>query len=108
MIGVFWLFCGICASFAGPTRYSTRLFFMTFLFMGPVGVAAALIMTAIDDYATRPPQGRKIAEGRRRFTCPRCGADSDIPDKDTSYECWQCGVVRKIKPKATTASEGEG
>jgi hypothetical protein len=79
---------------------------MTFFFMGPLGIAAALIMTAIEDYAPRLPERRKVAGGRQRFTCPRCGAESDIPDKDTSYECWQWGEVRKVMPKATTTGKG--
>jgi len=70
-------------------------------------VAVAVLATPgeMDRLPPSPPK-RKVAEGRQRFTFPRCGAESDIPDEDTSYECWQCGEVRKVKPKATTDSKG--
>src|SRR5947209_3988345 len=37
----------------------------------------------------RPP----IATGRRRFICPRCGAENDIPEKDEG-----CRPTRRSKP----------
>src|SRR5689334_290252 len=48
---VVWLVCGAVASGIGPDRYAGRLFILTFLFLGPLGVAVALIMKAIEDYA---------------------------------------------------------
>lgn len=106
VVFIVWLICGVVAAAVGPSRYSGRLFFLTFLFMGPLGIAAALITQAIADYAPSPleapaPVKRKIAEGRQRFQCPRCGAENDIPNADTSYECWRCGEHRKVKPKLT-------
>lgn len=53
IIFVAWLVCGAVASGIGPDRYSGRLFILTFLFLGPLGVAVALIMKAIEDYAPR-------------------------------------------------------
>jgi hypothetical protein len=49
-----WLVCGVAASSVDPSRYSGRLFLLTFLFMGPLGIAAALVMRAIQDFASRP------------------------------------------------------
>src|ERR1700694_4014174 len=69
-----------------------------------VGIALLATRGELDRLPT-PPK-RKVAEGRQRFTCPRCGGASDIPDTDTSYECWQCGEVRKVKPKVTGATKG--
>ena len=58
IVGVFvWVLCGVCASVVGPTRYSMRLFFLTLLFMGPLGIAAALIMRTIEDYSQPPAAG---------------------------------------------------
>jgi hypothetical protein len=34
--------------------------------------------------------GSTLRRWRRRFVCPRCGADNDIPEKDESYDCWRC------------------
>jgi DNA-directed RNA polymerase subunit RPC12/RpoP len=99
---VAWLVLGFCASFVGPERYSRRLFWMTFLVLGPLGIAAALIMRTIDDNAT---EVRQVAAGRQRFICPRCHAVNDIPDAHTNYDCWRCGEHRKVKPKATAAAK---
>jgi DNA-directed RNA polymerase subunit RPC12/RpoP len=94
-----WL---ISAAVAGAIAYVRErsfwgFFLATFFFLGPIGVGVALLAThgALD----RPPARRKVAEGRQRFTCPRCGAESDIPNADTSYDCWRCGEHRGVKPK---------
>jgi len=107
-LGIVWLICGVCAAAVGPSRYSGRLLILTFLFMGPLGIAAALIMTAIEDYAlvSHEPPKRKVGEGRQRFSCPRCGAENDIPNADTSYDCWRCGEHRKVKPRTTATKNG--
>jgi DNA-directed RNA polymerase subunit RPC12/RpoP len=80
-------------------------FFATFFFLGPLGVGVALLATRGElDYAHVPPM-RKVAEGRQRFICPRCGAESDISYTDTPYDCWCCGEHRKVKPKVSTGSK---
>ena len=66
---------------------------LTFFILGPIGVAAAAI--AQPRTVSEPPP---IADGRRRFTCPRCGADNDILARDTSYDCWRCSEHRNVKP----------
>jgi DNA-directed RNA polymerase subunit RPC12/RpoP len=88
---------------AGPDRYAGRLFWLTLLFMGPLGIAAALIMRTIEDNATKLPEApakRKIADGRRRFTCPKCGTENDIQETDRSYDCWCCGEHRTVQAKS--------
>ena len=30
-------------------------------------------------------------------------AESDIPNADTSYDCWRCGEYRNVKPKVAAA-----
>jgi DNA-directed RNA polymerase subunit RPC12/RpoP len=74
----------------------------TFFFLGPLGVGVALLAThgEMDRLPPSPPK-RKVAEGRQRFTCPRCGADNDLPNANTSYDCWRCGEHRNVKPKVT-------
>lgn len=56
---IVWLVCAVCAALAGPKRYATRLFFLTLVFMGPMGIAAALIMTVIDDNGARSEPKRR-------------------------------------------------
>lgn len=51
-----WLVCGVVAASVGPAGYSGRLFWLTFLFMGPMGIAAALIMRTIQDFAPKQPE----------------------------------------------------
>jgi DNA-directed RNA polymerase subunit RPC12/RpoP len=90
---------GLIAQDRGRSFFS--FFFASLFFLGPLGVGFALLATRAElDHAYLPPK-RKVAEGRQRFTCPHCGAESEIPDADTSYECWRCGEVRKVKPKVT-------
>jgi DNA-directed RNA polymerase subunit RPC12/RpoP len=101
-----WSICALVAGFIASDRQrSFWLFFVTtFFFLGPIGVGFALIAPRgeMDRLPPAPvPAKRPIADGRQRFTCPRCGAESDLPNADTSYECWRCGEVRKVKPRVT-------
>jgi hypothetical protein len=65
---IVWLLCAVCAALAGPKRYATRLFFLTLVFMGPMGIAAALIMTVVDDNGPRskPTRRAPIPAARRQ------------------------------------------
>jgi hypothetical protein len=49
VVFIVWLVCGAVAAYVGPDGYGVRLFVLTFLFMGPMGIATALIMSAIQD-----------------------------------------------------------
>jgi len=107
---VVWLFSAVIAALIADERgRSSVLFFLvTFFFLGPLGIAVALLATRgeMDRLPEPPTPKRPVAEGRQRFICPRCGAESDIPNADTSYDCWRCGEHRKVKPKATIAKKG--
>jgi DNA-directed RNA polymerase subunit RPC12/RpoP len=100
---------GISALVAGMIASDRGLGFLgfaavTFFFLGPLGPGFALIAPhgAIEDLQLQGLQdaARSIAKGRRRFLCPRCGADNDIPEADTSYDCWRCSEHRPVKPKS--------
>jgi DNA-directed RNA polymerase subunit RPC12/RpoP len=107
----YWL---LSAAVAGAIAYDRQrgfwvFFFVTLLFLGPLGVGFALIAQRgeMDRLPPTPtPAKRKVVEGRQRFTCPRCGADNDIPNADTTYDCWRCEEHRKVKPKVTAAKKG--
>jgi DNA-directed RNA polymerase subunit RPC12/RpoP len=89
-----WLVCGFVAQAVAPDR-NTMFFWVTFLILGPLGVAAALIAQP------RPSVTRReVAAARRRFVCPRCGAENDIPKSDKSYDCWRCSEHRTVKAAA--------
>jgi len=99
-----WLVCAVVAGVIAQDRNRSGWGFglCTFFFLGPLGVGVALLATRGElDQPPPSSQKRRVAEGRQRFTCPRCGAESDIPNADTSYDCWRCGEHRKVKPKAT-------
>lgn len=107
LVGV-WVLSGLMAVAFGPPRYSGRLF-LSAIALGPLSVAVALVMTAVVDNVPQlpeppapppPPAPRKIAPGRRRGECLRCGAHTDVPEKDVAaFECWQCGQLLSLKPK---------
>lgn len=83
-------------------RSTAAFFFVTFFFLGPLGPGFALIAPREDRGRPAWPRSgtteRPLAEGRRRFTCPRCGAANDIPDADPTYDCWRCAEHRKVRP----------
>src|ERR1700722_462036 len=89
-----WLVCGFVAQAVAPDR-NKMFFWVTFLILGPLGVAAALIAQP-EQTVTR----RAVAAGRRRFVCPRCSAGNDIPESDKSYDCWRCSEHRTVKAAA--------
>ncbi len=106
-----WLLPAVVAALIAASRDRDALgfFLATFFFLGPLGVGFALIAPhgGMDPLRlpSSAPENRKVAEGRQRFNCPCCGADNDIPNADTSYDCWRCGEHRKVKPKLTTADQ---
>jgi DNA-directed RNA polymerase subunit RPC12/RpoP len=98
---VFFLFAVAIALWIGTAFLAWRLapddrpwafFWMTLFFLGPLGIAAALVAQPRD-----VAQSRRLASGRRRFVCPRCGADNDIPESDRSYDCWRCSEHRTVQ-----------
>lgn len=93
-----YLVCGVLAYMIAPDRPAT-FFWVTFLMLGPLGVLAALIAPLPEQPVTR----RKVATGRRRFICPRCGAENDIPEADKSYICWRCSEHNTVEPAKTVA-----
>jgi DNA-directed RNA polymerase subunit RPC12/RpoP len=97
-----WLISAVVAGAIADNRDRSGVGFAlaTFFFLGPLGVGVALLATR-GEMDRLPPVAarRKVVDGRQRFTCPRCGAENDIPDTDTTYECWRCAEVRTVKPR---------
>lgn len=99
LIIVVWLVVAFAAACLAPSdRFWT--FFCLTLVLGPLGILLAVIANPRDPAYFAPPP-RPVAAGRQRFTCPRCGAHNDIPEHDTSYECWRCSEHRNVKPRDT-------
>jgi DNA-directed RNA polymerase subunit RPC12/RpoP len=98
-----WIALAVVAAIVAPPYRRPTFCLLTLFILGPLGVAAAAIAqprqaATIDP----PPLVRRVAAGRQRFTCPRCGADNDIPKAGTSYDCWRCSEHRNVQPAATT------
>jgi hypothetical protein len=105
-IGV-WIGIAIAASNLAPHDRSTNFFWATLLVLGPLGLAAAFVAQPRDT----APGRRATASGRRRFICPRCAADNDIPESDRSYDCWRCSehrTVQATKKEAKPTKSAEG
>lgn len=92
-----WLIAGAVAALIAHKRGVNPIvfFLVTAFFLGPLGPGFALVAQADAD---PEPAKRKVADGRRRFACPRCGAENDIPNEDASYNCWRCDEHRKVRP----------
>jgi DNA-directed RNA polymerase subunit RPC12/RpoP len=108
---VVWLISAIVAAVIAEGRGRSAVAFglVTFFFLGPLGPGFALLAGREDNGVPLGPQPaqpekRKVAEGRRRFICPRCGGENEILDADTSYDCWRCNEHRAVKAKVTNKS----
>jgi DNA-directed RNA polymerase subunit RPC12/RpoP len=95
---VLWILNAWWAYHVAPRDRSWTFCWLT-LALGPIGVAAAAVAQPRDPALTVPP-GRPVVAGRRRFICPRCGAENDIPESDKSYDCWRCSEHRAVKAPA--------
>ena len=83
--------CGVWASWIAPLDRHNTVFWLGLL-LGPVGVIGAAVAQP------RPGKPRAIAEGRKRYRCARCGADSDLHEpKD--FSCWRCGEKKYMAAK---------
>ncbi|CAM3635825.1 hypothetical protein H7J08_07845 [Mycobacterium frederiksbergense] len=101
---IVWLIAAGVAAFIADSRgrSSIGFFLVTFFFLGPLGPGFALLAgREINGEPVGPAAAAKpkAVDGRRRFICPRCQADNDIPNAATSYDCWRCSEHRAVKAK---------
>jgi predicted transporter len=79
----------VCAIAAGVIAQrkgrSQNLFAVLGFIFGVFGVLAAVLA------APEAPSGMQAV------TCPRCNAQQNIPAENTSFECWQCKYVARMK-----------
>jgi DNA-directed RNA polymerase subunit RPC12/RpoP len=99
---VVWLVNAFVAGLVAPKDRATTFFWITLLILGPLGVLAASVAQSREPLNVEPP-ARPIAAGRRRFICPKCGAENDIPKHDASYDCWRCSEHRTVQRIETVA-----
>lgn len=91
IIAVWVLICWIAGLLAPDDRVST-FFWLTF-FIGPLGILAAVVASPRDPRYFAEAQS--IAEGRTRYRCARCGANSDLHDPK-GFACWRCGEKKYV------------
>jgi ribosomal protein S27AE len=87
-VGVFvWLGLAMLAGVFAPDDREGTFIALTLLF-GPLGILAAAVASPRDlDYFAHEP--RRIAKGRTRYQCSRCGAESDLANAK-NFSCWRC------------------
>ena len=108
-----WVILAVVAYVVAPDDRRWTFVCLTLFLLGPLGVAAAAVAQSREPGFAAPPR-RTVAANRRRFICPRCGADNDISESDRSYDCWRCSEHRKVEPltkkppAAKTAPAGTG
>jgi DNA-directed RNA polymerase subunit RPC12/RpoP len=90
-----WVVFLVAAAAVAPADRRGTFTLIT-LFFGPLGlIAAAVAQPRTPLYvqlATREP-----APGRVRVVCARCGAESDLPEGSTTFECWRCPERSEMK-----------
>lgn len=107
VILVVWFIAAIVAAAIAESRGRSPagFFLVTFFFLGPLGPGFALLAGREVNgvpVAPAPAEPDKVADGRRRFICPRCRARNDIPNADRAYDCWRCNDHRTVKAAPTT------
>jgi DNA-directed RNA polymerase subunit RPC12/RpoP len=104
LLFLLWLLIAGIAGFIAMDRGRSGFgfFLVTFFFLGPLGIAVALLAAREENgVPVGPPvERRPIPPGRRRGECLRCGAHTDVLEKDVAaFECWQCGNKLSLKPR---------
>jgi hypothetical protein len=55
-----------------------------------LGVIGVIIVIVQRPNLPKPPPGMRAVQ------CPRCNAMQNIPDGQTTFECWQCKLVSNV------------
>lgn len=102
MLLVIWGLCGWIAWIVAPEDRRWTFFWLTFLLFGPLGILAAAVASPRDPgyFVGAVAAKRPRAEGRERYWCSRCGAQSDLFTLKNS-SCWRCGEKRLIAGEVT-------
>jgi hypothetical protein len=85
---VIWLICGAIAAAIGQKRnFNLAHSFVLGALLGVIGVIIVIVQR---------PNLPKPPPGMRAVQCPRCNAMQNIPDGQTTFECWQCKLVSNV------------
>jgi hypothetical protein len=85
---VIWLICGAIAAAIGQKKnFNVAHSFVPGALLGVIGVIIVIVQR---------PNLPKPPPGMRAVQCPRCNAMQNIPDGQTTFECWQCKLVSNV------------
>jgi hypothetical protein len=87
----------LCAGIAGviasrKNRSVGEAMFMS-LALGLIGLLIVALMR---------PGEPKAPPGLRAVVCPRCNAQQNVPEGDSTFECWRCKLVTTQQRGRTT------
>jgi hypothetical protein len=121
---VFSLACALIALGIGPQRYGGRLFVLTLFFMGPLGIATALIMRTLTDIASPEPasapaplaaktspkakdkeSATPAATPGRKVRCFKCETVNAVPYDSTTTTCKNCQASMKYPAKSVPGTK---
>jgi NADH pyrophosphatase NudC (nudix superfamily) len=78
------------------TKYKIKQIFTNWKTWAAIGTTLLAGGTACFRWWTRRRQGMRSVQ------CPRCGTRQNIPDDQTTLECWKCKEVSNLKAKRHT------
>ena len=81
---VFWLICGVIAAVIASAKNRNAL---GWLALGALFAPSVLIVAVLPKLPPGAPPGIRSVQ------CPRCNAVQNIPDGQSTFECWQCKLV---------------
>lgn len=87
LIPVFLLVCGVIAAAIGHSK--NRGILGSFLLGALLGVIGVVVVAVLPSGVPKAPPGMRVVR------CQTCNAVQNIPDADTTFECWQCKNVSK-------------
>jgi hypothetical protein len=80
--------CGVIVGAIGSAK--NRSVFGSFLLGGVLGLIGIVIVGVLPKAAPKPPPGMRAVQ------CLRCNALQNVPDSQTTFECWQCKLVSNV------------
>lgn len=87
LVVVFWIACVVATAIIGTNKNRSGVESILWGLLGPLGILIIALL----------PRGKPPAPlGMRSVTCQRCNAEQNVPNKDTSYACWQCQATNTV------------
>jgi hypothetical protein len=82
--------CVSAASSSVPLVAPRIAAFLAHTCWGVLGLIGIVIVGVLPKAAPKPPPGMRAVQ------CLRCNALQNVPDSQTTFECWQCKLVSNV------------